>query len=313
MGIFRTILVALVIFCFAGLDGLQAAERPKRIRAKAVPEQSSPAVPSAASVPAVLSIVPAQAEPGSRVMMFGSGFGAQSSAFLGSVEIPSRVTDGKQVEFVIPQQLEPGMYALYLKRADGAVSRPYNFVVLPVRPVLESLSPEQISSCAQGQDREVTARGRNFIEKSLLFFDGAVLKSSVVSSDAITFVVPHVAGGLHQVMVKNSPDNATVAVGLIIETNPEIAQVTTGNDHVNYYELIITGKNFQQNSAVFVDGKRVGGRGGDFDGERDKLIYVDCTRLIYQRYPYTQVNKEFRIMVMNPGGEASQTVTISAP
>jgi hypothetical protein len=246
-------------------------------------------------------------------MMFGSGFGTKSSAFLGSVEIPSSVTDARQIEFTIPQQLEPGIYALYLKRSDGAVSRPYNFTVMQVRPVLEGVTPEQVSSCAQGRDRDVTARGQNFTEKSLILFDGAVLKSTYVSPEAIAFTVPQVAGGLHQVVVKNSPDNGTVAVGLIIETKPEISQVSIGSEYVNYYELNITGKNFQPNSAIFVDGQRVGGRGGDISGERDKLIYVDCTKLIYQRHPYTQVNKDFRIMVMNPGNEASQAVNISAP
>jgi hypothetical protein len=58
---------------------------------------------------------------------------------------------------------------------------------------------------------------------------------------------------------------------------------------------------------------RIGGRGGEITGERDKLIYVDCTRLIYQRHPYTQVNKDFRVLVMNPNGEASQSVNINAP
>jgi hypothetical protein len=298
----------------AGFSHSQAAERPKRVKPQAVTDQAPPAAAATpAAVPAVLSIIPAQAEPGSKVMMFGSGFGTQSSAFLGSMEITSKVTDGKQLEFIIPQQLDSGMYALYIKRSDGSVSRPYNFIVMPVRPVLEGLVPEQISSCSQGREREVTARGQNFIEKSQLLFDGSVLKSSFVSSEAITFAVPNVAGGLHQIVVKNNPDNGTVPVGLIIETKPEIAQVTTGSEYVNYYELHITGKNFQQNSAIFVDGMRVGGRGGDLNGERDKLIYVDCTRLIYQRYPYTQVNKDFRILVMNPGGEASQAVNITAP
>jgi hypothetical protein len=246
-------------------------------------------------------------------MMFGSGFGSQASAYLGSVEITSKVTDGKQLEFTIPQQLEPGIYALYLKRSDGAVSRPYNFSVTPVRPVLEGVQPEQVGSCAHGKDRDVTVRGQNFSEKSQLLFDGAVLKSTFVSPETLSFSVPQVSGGLHQIVVKNGPDNGTVAIGLIIETKPEISQVATGSEYVNYYELVITGKNFQQNSAIFVDGLRVGGRGGDYGGEREKLIYVDCGKLIYQRHPYSQVNKDFRIMVMNPGNEASQAVSVTAP
>ena len=249
-------------------------------------------------------------------MMFGSGFGAQASVYLGSVEIPAKITEGRQLEFVIPQQLDPGLYALYLKRSDGTVSRPYNFSIQPLRPVLSAVSPDVISSCAQGTEREVTARGHNFIETSQLVFDGAVLKSRFVSAEALSFNVPQVLGGLHQVVVRNSPDNGTVALGLMIETRPEIVQVMIGSQYVNYYELVIVGKNFQQNSSIYVDGQKIGGLGGQGGqdlAEREKLIYVDCTRLVYQRHPFSPVNKDFRIMVMNPGGEASQIINVTAP
>jgi len=304
------LLIMITLIC-AGHAGVFAAERPQRVKAPAA-AVTAPA-PAAAAAPAILSIIPSQAEPGSKVMMFGSGFGTQASAYLGSVEISSRVSDGRQVEFSIPQHLEPGLYALYLKRSDGAVSRPYNFTILPLRPVLSGLSPDTISSCAQGAEREVTARGQNFLETSQLVFDGAVLKSRYVSSDALTFSVPQVTGGLHQVVVRNSPENGTVALGLIIESKPEIVQVMIGSQYVNYYELVIVGKNFQQNSSIYVDGQKIGGQGGQDLAEREKLTYVDCTRLIYQRHPYSPVEKDFRIMVMNPGGEASQTINVTAP
>jgi hypothetical protein len=202
---------------------------------------------------------------------------------------------------------------LYLKRSDGAVSRPYNFTIQPQRPVLNGLSPDTISSCAQGGEREVTARGQNFLETSQLVFDGAVLKSRFISSDTLAFTVPNVSGGLHQVVVRNSAENSSAALGLMIETKPEIAQVMIGSQSVNYYELVITGRNFQQNSSIYVDGQKIGGQGGQDLAEREKLIYVDCTTLIYQRHPFTPVNKDFRVMVMNPGGEASQGINVTAP
>ncbi|NVN93423.1 MAG: IPT/TIG domain-containing protein [Desulfuromonadales bacterium] len=278
------------------------------------PQRSNPGnTPSPSAVPAILSIIPAQAEPGGKVMIFGSGFGDSSKVFLGSVEIPAKISDGKQVEFSLPGQLLPGLYALYLRRADGAISRPYNFTVLSPRPVLNGLSPDQVSACAQGRDREVTAQGQNFNDKSLLLFDGAGIKSRFISSEAIAFSVPQVSGGLHQVQVHNPPENSSIPLALTIETRPEISQVTQGNDHVSYYELIIDGRNFQQNSSLYVDGQRIGGRGGLVDGQREQLIYVDCTRLVYQRHPYSSVNKDFQIQVVNTGGEASQMVNVSAP
>jgi hypothetical protein len=314
MNIIATLVATITLLCSLSLQSA-AAERPQRAKAPAAPVAAPAAapVPASAAAPAILSIIPSQAEPGSRVMMFGSGFGSQVNAFLGSAEVHSRLIDGKQVEFSIPPQLEPGLYALYLKRADGVISRPYNFTVLPQRPVLNGLSPDTISSCAQGTERDVTARGLNFLETSQLVFDGAVLKSRFVSSEALTFTVPHVTGGLHQVVVRNSPDNASVAVGLMIETRPVISQVMIGNQYVNYYELIIMGRNFQQNSSIYVDGRKIGGHGGLELAEREKLMYVDCTKLVYQRYPFSPVSKDFIILVMNPGGEASQTINVTAP
>ena len=307
--------VTATLLCTSAFETF-AAERPQRVKNPPTAPAAATTGPSLAApvpAPAILSIIPAQAEPGGRVTMFGSGFGAQASAYLGSVEIATRIADGRQAELAIPQQIEPGIYALYLKRSDGAVSRPYNFTILPLRPVLSGLSPELISSCSQGTGREVTVRGQNFQETSQLVFDGAVLKSRFISSEAISFNVPLVTGGLHQVVVRNSPESASVAVGLMIETKPEIEQVMIGTRYVNYYELIIVGRNFQQNSSIFVDGVSIGGQGGQNLAEREKLVYSDCTRLVYQRHPYSNVNKDFNIMVMNPGGESSQTINVSAP
>lgn len=286
-------------------EAVFSAERPERITSG-----NRATLPSS---PVVLSIIPAQAEAGGKITVFGAGFGDNIRVFLGSMEIPNKTTDGKQIEFFIPGQLQSGLYVLYLKRSDGAFSRPYNFTVLPLRPVLIGLSPDQIDSCARGGDREVTALGQNFNEKTVLLFDGAGIKSKFVSPEAISFIVPQTSGGLHQILVKNSSDSASMPMALAIETRPEISQITTGSEHVNYYELIVDGRNFQQNSTLYVDGQRIGGRGGQEFGERDKLIYLDCTRLIYQRYPYSQVDKNLRIQVVNPGGESSQTMNISAP
>lgn len=302
----RKLILLLSVFCvILAASAVFSAERPKRLKA----DTSTPVAPAIN----ILSIIPAQAEPGARVTIFGSGFGTRVSAFLGSLEIAARTVEAKQAEFVVPQQLEPGLYALYLQRDDGVVGRAYNFTVLPLRPVLVALAPDKIGSCNQGREREVSAQGQNFSENSQLFFDGAVIASTFDSPESLVFNVPNVAGGIHQVMVKNSPDNSSVPLALTIETRPEIQQVTVGNEYVNYYELNITGKNFNQNSAVFVDGMQIGGRGGQDMAERERLIYIDCTRLIYQRHPYSPVNKDFRIQVVNQGGEGSQVVTVTAP
>ncbi|MDD2852104.1 MAG: transcription factor [Desulfuromonadaceae bacterium] len=301
----RTFLFIIALFL---VSDLHAAEKLQRVKS-AIDKKHVPAV-----VPvSILSIIPAKAEPGMKVSLSGAGFGEEATVFLGSTGIPARVTGTRQADFTVPQQLEAGLYALYLKRSDGTIGRTYNFTVLPLRPVLTRLTPDQISSCSAGKEREVIAVGGNFRESSLLFFDGAALASTVLTTETISFSVPDVAGGLHQVLVKNAPENSSVPLNLAVETKPEIVLVSTGNEHVNYYELVITGKNFSQNSSLFVDGVQIGGRGEQDMTEREKLVYVDCTKLIYLRHPYSPVNKDFRLQVMNPGGEGSQVITVTAP
>jgi hypothetical protein len=305
------LLTMLLSVCFLNVSILRAAERPQRVQPQTV-QPNAPAPPVARDVPSILSIIPAQGEPGGKVSIFGSGFGEQAVAFLGSVEVPARVTDGKQLEFVIPK-LDAGLYALYVKRGDGAAGRVYNFTVLALRPILTSLNPDSISMCDQGTNRDVTANGKNFSETSVILFDGAVISSRFLSPEQLSFNVPNIAGGLHQVMVKNGPENGSVPFTLTLDTRPEISQVSIGNENVNYYEISIYGKNFHQNSAIYVDGQRIGGKGGQEIGEREKLIFLDCTRLLYQRHPYSSTNKDFRIQVFNQAGEESQVVNVTAP
>ena len=301
----RVMLFTLLGF-FLGFSMLQATERPQRAGAQKVSISAVPVAPS------ILSIIPAHGEPGSKVTIFGNSFGEKASAFLGSIEIPARVMDGKQLEFVIPQ-LAAGLYALYIKRGDGSTGRVYNFSVEPVKPVLTSLIPDSISTCAQGANRDVIVTGKNFIEASVLLFDGAVLSSRFVSSEQVVFNVPQATGGgLHQIMVRNEPENGSLPLTFTYESRPEINQVSIGSEHVNSYDLNIYGKNFQQNSTLYVDGQRIGGKVQDM-GEREKLIFTDCTRLVYQRYPYSSANKDFRIQVINNSGEASQVVNVTAP
>ena len=132
--------MSLSAVCFLSISILQAAERPQRVKSQAVPQ------PLLSAAPSILSIIPAQGEPGSKVTIFGGGFGELASVILGSVEIAAGVTGGKQLEFVIPK-LDSGLYALYIKRGDGTTGRVYNFTVQPLRPVLSSLAQQHQHLC----------------------------------------------------------------------------------------------------------------------------------------------------------------------
>lgn len=277
-------------------------------RAYAVQSASSVQTPGQPSPLKLFSIVPAQAEPGTLVSLALSDVSEEIKITLGGEEIGWHQTDSRHLTFIIPEHMPPGQYALTVKAPDST-TRSYAFTILPLKPVAVSIEPDRITSCANGSAREVTVHGRNFGKTSQLLFDGAIIPSRVSPPNAITFSAPSASAGLHQVAVKNG-DNLTTPLGISIVNAPEISSIRVGADHVSSYDLIIEGDNFSQTSSVLVDGTKVDTSGGP---QGDRLIFIDCTTMIYQRHPYSSTPKDLRIQAVNLGGETSKTILITAP
>jgi hypothetical protein len=261
--------------------------------------------------PPIMSIIPGQGAPGTQVVISGAGFTAETILYLGIEEVPVKLLSSRQLSFEIPQ-IASGNYALYLRQNGGETGKAYAFAVVPVKPVASAVSPDNIASCASGDDRKVTVRGKNFLEAAQIVFDGAMIKSSRFSGEEISFVVPQVPGGLHQVQVKNPEEMLSGALALLVNNRPEIRNVSQGTDYVTYYELEIEGINFQQESVLIVDGRKVH-YGSPLASDRDRILYSSCNKLTYQRYPYDSTIKSVKLMVVNPGGEQSSIFTVTAP
>lgn len=292
----KQVVCTLVVLVWFLLFGAPAQSAPQPVQSKQT------------SAPVVFSIVPAQAEPGAQVVLAVSSTSNNLKLTLGGDPLPWRVLNDRRIAFDIPPEAAPGQYSLIVTAQDG-VSRSYVFTVLPLKPVAIQIDPDRVTSCTSGSAREVTIHGRNFNGSSQLLFDGAIIRSQVSPPDTIKFTAPSVRDGLHQVAVKNG-DITSTPLGLSIINTPDISSITTGSDHVNSYELIIEGDNFLQTSSLMVDGVRVEGNNNQ---QRDRLLYQDCTRMIYERHPYSSTPKELRIQVVNPGGATSRTVLVTAP
>jgi len=282
-----------------------SAAPPKRSQKKPVPAVTRE---EPASLYTILSIIPSQGEPGKQVNLMGSGFTPDTLAWLGATAVPTSVISDRQIEFEVPR-MDPGLYALYLKRSDGAVSKIYNFPIIAPKPVIDAITPDTVFGCASDQERTVTLSGKNFQESSAILFDGATIRSSYTSSDSISFTAPrNVLGGQHNIQVKNLNDIVSGTVAFYIDVKPIIHTVHQGEERVNSYELVLEGHNFQQSSSVVVDGRQIYN-----NTDRDKIRFVNCSRIIYERYPYDRSSKSLRIQVVNPNGEESHIVTVSAP
>ncbi|MBJ6802411.1 IPT/TIG domain-containing protein [Geomonas propionica] len=292
-----TIALMLMLLC--------AAMAPAQVTPPPVPEAGRQATLS------VLSILPAQGEPGTTVTLNGTGFNSATSVMLGSRELPAQVVGGRIMTFELPD-LPPGAYALTLKREDGATTRPFNFVLQAQKPIAASLIPDTITSCATGRDREVLVNGANFRNGSRVILDGAVVTTRFISPVMLAFTTPTLPAGMHQVQVRTPSEATSSALALFIDAKPEIASVSVGREFVNYYELIVSGRNFQQSSFLVVDGKRLT-TGKQLVGEREQLVYGGCGQLTYLRFPYDPTPKEITLQVVNQNGEESALFTISAP
>ena len=259
----------------------------------------------------ILSIIPSQAEPGMSVTLYGSGFSEATRVLLGALEAQTTVQGPKQLSFEIPD-LAPGLYGLFVQREDGVVSKGYRFSVTPRTPVVTSLTPDKIFACTPNEERQVQISGENFLKGSQVLIDGAVIRSRFESTESISVHIPQIVGGLHAVQVKNPGGTLSSSLALIIDSKPVITSVTQGEDYVNYYDLIIEGRNLQSNSTVVVEGKSMIPASAN-RADRERVIYVDCNRIIYQRYPYDSAVKSFTLQVLNPNGESSSVVQVSAP
>lgn len=260
---------------------------------------------------AILSIIPSQAEPGMTVTLYGSGFTDATRVFLGNSEAPSQIVGPRQLSFHIPD-VAPGMYGLYVKREDGAISKVYRFSVTPRTPVIHAVSPEKIYACDRDGTDEVHISGSNFQDGSQVLFNGAVIKSRYLSPESIVVRIPRLAGGLHTIQVRNPGGTVSSNVAFFIDSKPEITSITQGDDYVNHYDLIIEGRNFGSNSTVVVDGKSMTPSSVNW-ADREKVVFVNCNRIVYKRFPYDFDVKRFTVQVINPNGESSAAVEVSAP
>lgn len=311
------LMVSVTLAVAATAQGAPAGTAPGRgyvpssdaLVAQAVPARRLPE----AELPAltVLSIIPAQGEPGMIVTLSGTGFTEATRTFLGNHELPTTVAGARVLTTELPD-LPPGVYALYLRREDGATSRPYNFVLQPQKPIASSLSPDTVSTCAAGRDREVIITGANFREGARILFDGAAITTRFISPSALSFLAPQVRSGLHQVQVKNPSDALSGTLALFLDSKPEIESVAIGSEYVSYYELLVSGRNFQQSSTLIADGNRIS-TGEPVAGERDQMVYLGCNQLVYQRHPYDPTPKNIRLQIVNPNGEESSVFSISVP
>jgi hypothetical protein len=117
---------------------------------------------------------------------------------------------------------------------------------------------------------------------------------------------------MHQVQLANPDGRHSLPVSLQIDALPEILDVSRGEENVNYYQLLIIGKNFSYKSTLVVNGQPIA---PIYPGslQVDSIRYLDCNRLIYKRYPPSSQTRQINLQIINPDGRESPVFTFSGP
>lgn len=269
----------------------------------------------------ITSLAPVRGTPGTLVGISGGPFSPQTLPFLGEQYVSPLQISENYIEFTVPY-LPPGNYSLTVQDNTMSAAQSYLFEVMAPTPQITNLSPSILDVCTMTPENQLQVNGRNFLPGAVLLVNDRVVSSRVISSTSLEAQLPGFQNpGVYGVSVRN-PDGATsLPHSLGVNSIPEINSVERGAEFVNYYEVIIHGKNFLFNSTLvvkepeastigqtylqlfFVPKKRSQG-GMDINApQRNRLIYVDCQTLIYLRYPSSFQNKDLGLQVFNPDGQ----------
>ncbi len=287
--------------------------------------------PTAVLALEIVSVYPVTATAGAAVTVVGGPFDENTRVVVGEVEVAPRRAGTRQLVFIVPP-LEAGEYALYLTRGEESSKATYSLRIVLPAPKILSLDPTNIDECSTVGQRTVFVQGRYIQPGASLLLGGQVIPSTRQSGTEIRFTAPLLRSGSYGVQVANPDGSTSLPHSLWFNNIPHIEQVTTGDDFVTYYQLIIKGKNFFNNSSLVIHESPVGlsdlpprqraipSQGGPrlhgdsaLPQELEGVSYIDCNTLIFNRYPYSGQSKNLTLRVSNPDGKQSNLYQISAP
>jgi hypothetical protein len=244
------------------------------------------------------------------VTIIGGPFEQQIQIVFGERILHPAGIEEKKLTFVVPQLAE-GDYLLLLQTGEQHSQRSLFFRVVLPAPSITNLTPSKIETCAIGEQRQVVLPGRDLHRGVQVLLDGVALTTDQ-NGNTLTFTLPELPPGMHQIQVINPDGKRSVPVSLLVDAQPEIQSVSRGKENVNYYELLISGKNFSYNSTLVVNSRPIT---PFYPGslQVDSLTFRDCNTLIYKRYPISSQPTQINLQVINPNGKESAVYTLSAP
>ena len=277
----------------------------------------------------VTSLAPIRGTPGTQVGISGGPFSPQTQPFLGERYVAPRIISENYMDFTVPN-LPPGNYTLTVQDNTMVAAQTYQFEVMAPTPQVTNITPSILDACPISAISHIQINGRNFLPGAALLVNDRVIPSRVINSTSIEAQLPGLQEpGVYGVSVSNQDGATSLPHSLWVTSTPKIDSVEQGADFVNYYEVIIHGKNFLFNSTLVVKEPEDSALGESsqqlssvysksptskvsISPQRNRLIYVDCQTLIYHRYRTSQV-KDLRLQVFNPDGRKTDPYYVALP
>lgn len=279
----------------------------------------------------VVAVYPEQVVAGEQVTVLGGPFEAGMEVLLGGVKIVPEIRDPRHLVMVTPP-LEPGVYPLTLVDTQRNVERVFRLQVVLPPPEIVALEPSRIDECYDRGEHMIALRGRHLHPGTRVLLNGLAVPSELIGEDELRFAAPELPAGVYGVQVVHPDGNASLPQSLEFSNSPEIFEVSRGEDFVNYYQLVIRGKNFFQQSLLVVSEyppglsdlppqqRAIRSRsvpGAQRDGarliRREEVFYQDCHTLIYHRYPLSGEERRVILRISNPDGKQTSPYELSIP
>jgi len=258
----------------------------------------------------------------------GGPFSSQTQPFLGEQYIAPRTILKNYMEFTVPY-LPPGVYTLTVQDNTMVAANSYQFEVIAPTPQVTNINPSILDACPIDSFNHLQITGRNFLPGAVLLVNDRVVPSTVISSTSIETQLPGFQEpGVYGVSVRNQLGATSLPHSLWVNSTPVIYSIEQGADFVNYYEVIIHGKNFLFNSTLVVkepedsainqtyqqlsSGSPQNASSQVSASPQNRLIYVDCQTLIYHRYRTSRA-KDMRLQIFNPDGRKTDLYHVTLP
>jgi len=271
----------------------------------------------------ITSVRPDKVSPGDILFITFSQAPPPGKVILGEQILEAEQTESGQWYYRIPD-IRAGEYALRILTDGNVVNSNFKLTVLEAVPVIDSLEPANIAECAEVQEKKINVVGRNFLPESRLLVNGALVATSVLGPELMTFDASPLRAGTHGVQVVNPAGSKSIPFSLYVNNVPKIDDISYGDNYTNHYELVIRGGNFFQQSTLLVTeappgllgirpkqkvvwgkGRRVSTTNLLDQEQEDYLFYEDCHTLIYYRFPASGQERDLTLKVINPDGKAS--------